>query len=531
MEPTNFGNLFWRPLALFPDRVAIEQDDTAITYRQLEQRTQRAANLLSALGVGKGERVLLLFPNDYRFAECLFGTLRTGASAIPANIKLGAQALVYIAEHSEARVLIGHASLLDKIDIVREAVPDLQVLLVDGKRPDTLSYDTLHAEADGRFESVDVDPARDEALLMYTSGSTGHPKGCLLSHANKWWQARSTARTMILDEEDKALVFGPLYHANALWACMLPMMYVGGTISLLPGFDAAEVIVAIDRYRPTYISGTPSMFTLLLSEKELLEQYDTSSIELLICGSAPVPEELLLRLKAQFDCELVESYGLTEGGANVMTPRWGVKKLGSTGLPVPDVEVRVVDPQDPQRECAPGEVGELWSRAPANALGYLKQPEFTAQKFTPDGWLRTGDLVKYDEQGYIYISGRVDDMINCGGENVYPKEVETILLTHPGIADACVVKVPHETKGEAPIAWVVPRKGSILSEEEVRSYFLANGPAYAHPRRVFLVEELPLSGTNKIDRKWLEEKAQQRVPGGLRSGGRRLSVQEGEVKA
>jgi long-chain acyl-CoA synthetase len=228
-----------------------------------------------------------------------------------------------------------------------------------------------------------------------------------------------------------------------------------------------------------------------------------------------VPEELMSRLVERFGCEICETYGLTEGGANVLSPRWGVKKLGSTGLPVPDVEIEVRDPEDPPRVCGIGEIGELWTRSPANALGYLKQPDVTAQRFTADGWLRTGDLVRRDEQGYVYFCGRTDDMISVGGENVYPKEVETILLQHPAVADVGVVPAAHPVKGEAPVAWVVLRPGAEAAEDELRQFFLANGPAYAHPRRVFFRDALPVSGTNKLDRERLQREAAELLPDGL----------------
>ena len=200
------------------------------------------------------------------------------------------------------------------------------------------------------------------------------------------------------------------------------------------------------------MSGTPSMFSLLLAQREALAQYDTASITLLSCGSAPVPEALMVALKRQFHCEVIETYGLTEAGANVLTPRWGIKKFGSTGLPAPGFEVRIARLDDPSQDCAPGETGELWSRSPANTIGFYKQPEVTTEKITPDGWLKTGDLMSADEQGYIYFRGRKDDMINTGGENIYPKEVETILLTHPAVADVAVVPVTHKIKGKAPVA-------------------------------------------------------------------------------
>ncbi|HXO10673.1 MAG TPA: fatty acid--CoA ligase family protein, partial [Solirubrobacteraceae bacterium] len=261
----------------------------------------------------------------------------------------------------------------------------------------------------------------------------------------------------------------------------------------------------------------PSMYTLLLSQPGL-ERYDLRSIELLECGSAPVPAELLRSMIGQFGCEPVETYGLTEGGANLLTPRWGVKKLGSTGLPVPDVEIRIVDLGSDERECGPGEVGELWSRSPANALGYLRDPATTAQRFVADGWLRTGDLMRRDEQGYCYFCGRVDDMISVGGENVYPKEVESVMLTHAAVRDVGVVGAAHPVKGEAPVAFVVLEPELPVTESELRRHALDHGPAYAHPRRVFFVDALPLNATNKLDRSELERRAVQLLPDGLTPG-------------
>lgn len=497
-DPVNFGELAQRAALLYPDKVVIEQGDLELTYGELERRTRQVAALLAREGVGRGERVLILLANDLRFPEILLGTLRAGAIAVPVNIKLGAGQLAYIADHSESVAVIGQREFVDSL-------PAYQRTFVVGD-----DYDDAVALMDSGFDSAAV-AETDEALLMYTSGSTGRPKGVQLSHANKWWQARSAAETMMWKPSDKALVTGPLYHANALWGCLLPMLYVGGSLAILPGFDPEGVLAAIDRYRPTYTSGTPAMFNLLLAQREALGRYDVSSIELLECGSAPVPEELMRALKETFGCEVCETYGLTEGGANVISPRWGIKKLGSTGLPVPGVEIRIVDPES-ERDCTTGEVGELWSRSGANAIGYLKEPDVTAAKFTQEGWLKTGDLVKADEQGYIYFCGRVDDMISVGGENVYPKEVETILLAHPAVDDVCVVPAPHPVKGEAPVAWVVAREPDSISEEELKQWFLERGPAYAHPRRVFFLDALPVSGTNKLDRKRLEEDARRLVP-------------------
>ena len=432
LRAPNFGDVIAEAATLYPERTAIVANGFELDYGELDRRAGRLGGLVRAAGVTPGEVVAVATGNDPRFVECLLGVLRAGAVGLLVNTKLGAETLTYVAGHSEVRLVLGHERLERVGRALLDGAPAGCRSLTLGGAGDDAYEDALEEHEPAATTPVDPD---ELALLMYTSGSTGLPKGVMLSHSNTWWQARSDVRTMLMDWADRGLVMGPLYHANALWAILLPMLYVGGSIVVLPDFDPPSVLDSVDRHGITYMSGTPSMYSLLLAEAERGD-YDVSSIELLQCGSAPVPEELLARILARFPgSELVETYGLTEGGANVLTPRWGIKKLGSTGLPVPDVEIRVVDPADPTRDCAAGEIGELWTRSPANARGYLKDPERTAEKFVGDGWLRTGDLFRRDEQGYCYFCGRTDDMISVGGENVYPKEVETIILGHPAVAD------------------------------------------------------------------------------------------------
>ncbi len=249
------------------------------------------------------------------------------------------------------------------------------------------------------------------------------------------------------------------------------------------------------------------MFRLLVNDTESLARHDVSSLRYATAGSADVPEDLLAAFERAFGAQIGESYGLTEGGPDVIdSPRWGIRKPGSIGLVLPGCEVRLVDTRNPAREVCIGEVGELITRNPGVTPGYYKLPDVTARKIR-DGWLHTGDLMQRDGDGYYYFVGRMDDMINVGGENVYPKEVEDLLMQHPNIRDVAVVPAPHSVKGEAPVAFVVEHVPGAASEEEIKSFFLERGPAYAHPRRIYFCESLPLSGTGKLDRTALRRRA------------------------
>jgi long-chain acyl-CoA synthetase len=511
----NIGDIAAETATHDPGRVAIIAGDRTVSYGELDERIGRFASVVLEHGIAPGETVAIATGNDWRFIETAFGTLRAGAVALLVNVKLGAETLGYIAHHSETRLIVADSALGERLVHMIEAVPGLRGTLEMRRDTFQTSYESALQSAAAPAGSHPVEPD-DLALLMYTSGSTGRPKGCMLSHSNTWWQARSTARTMLLDRSDRGLVMGPLYHANALWGTLLAMLFTGGSVVILPEFDRRAALTAIHDHRVTFTSGTPSMYALMLGDPEI-ERFDLSSIALLTCGSAPVPAELMARIVQTFRCEVAETYGLTEAGANILTPRWGIKKLGSTGLPVPDVEIRITALDDPARDCAPGEVGELWSRSPANALGYLKEPKLTAERFTEGGWVRTGDLMRRDEQGYCYFCGRADDMISIGGENVYPKEVETIILTHPGVANVAVVPAPHAVKGEAPVAFVVLKPGASVTESELKEHFLSRGPAYAHPRRVFFQDQLPISSTNKLDTSALKRRAKALLPDGLGS--------------
>jgi long-chain acyl-CoA synthetase len=507
MLPDSLGYLFDAALALTPSRAAVFQGDRVLTFADLDARVNRAANALAGLGVTAGDRVGLMFANDARFLESLFGPMRLGAVPVPLNIRMGEDALQYVLADSEARVLVVGPGLSDRGRALALRVPAIKHLVIhDDARDREIEYEPLLAGAAPSLARRRTAP--DEICMQpYTSGSTGKPKGVLLTHGGQVWNADIIRKAILCDETERALVAVPLYHKNALAGAVKPFLLGGGSVVILPGFDAGEVIRAVERYRVTYLTGVPAMYKMILAQKELLARHDVRSVRYALCGSAEVPDELLTEFQEVFGAPIAESYGLTEGGpVPVVNTRWGLKKRNSCGVVFPGSEVRLLD--DAGASVGVEEVGELVVRNPGLARGYWKLPEATAKKFR-EGWLHTGDLMRRDTDGYYYFVGRKDDMINVSGENVYPKEVEDVLLRHPNLRDACVVPATHPVKGAVPVAFVVEREPGRTTEDEVKEFFLARGAPYAHPRRVVFVEALPLGGTGKIDRAALTARAHQ----------------------
>jgi acyl-CoA synthetase (AMP-forming)/AMP-acid ligase II len=290
-------------------------------------------------------------------------------------------------------------------------------------------------------------------------------------------------------------------------ACgVFPAWLAGAGSVILPYFDPALVIEAIEKWRCTFTTGVPAMYKMILNERQLLSEHDVSSMSFLSCGSAPMPASLLAELQEVFGgVDLMEGYGLTEGGPLIsILPRFGKRRIGSIGLVLPETEIRLCDPFG--EEVPAGEAGELWVRGPGVAKGYHNRPEATAARFVGDGWLRSGDLIRQDEDGFLYFVGRVDDRINVAGEHAYPSEIESILIDHPAVQDVCVVGRRHDVKGEVPIAFVVP-DGEPPSFEELREWFFERGPKFAHPREVIFLDALPLAATGKVDRRCLAQQA------------------------
>ena len=505
MLPENLGYLFDVPLQIQPLAPAILQDDVVLTFKELDERCSQMANALVSLGIRPGDRVALMFSNDYRFVESLLGAMRLGAVPVPLNIRMGDEAIKYVVVDSEAVVLIANSEMAARARSLAPELPGLRHFIVDGEATGkALNYDQLLKAASPLFARRKTE--FDEVCLQpYTSGSTGKPKGVLLTHGGQIWNIDLLRKLEAFDETERALVAVPLYHKNAMLGAVKPMLLCGGSLVILPGFDPVQVIRSIARYKVTYMTGVPAMFSRILSQKEELSRNDVKSLRYAVCGSAEVSEELVSEFQRTFpDAIIAESYGLTEGGPDpISNCRYGLIKRGSCGRQIPGSDVKIVG-EDGITELGPNEVGELITRNPGLAKGYWKLPEVTKKKFR-DGWLFTGDLMRRDEDGFFYFVGRKDDMINVSGENVYPKEIVDILLRHPNVQEAYVVPIRHPIKGAVPVAFIVQSGNGRTSAEELKQFYLQYGAPYAYPRRIYFLDSMPLGGTGKIDRAQLEK--------------------------
>jgi long-chain acyl-CoA synthetase len=495
-QTDHLGYLIDDAVRLYPDRPVLLQDDDVITYAELDERADRVAGWLGGRGVGPGDRVGLLWQNDIRYVQSFLGIMRAGAVAVPLNVRQNEETLAYIVADAACAGLLAGPDELDR-----------------GRALLKLS-EVAGGFVAGPDEAMQAAPLRDRrpyqpdevCMQPYTSGSTGRPKGVPLTHRGQLWNADTVRRCYLFNETERALLAAPLFHKNA-GMTLKSVLLAGGACVVLPGFAPVEVLRAIDRYKITYLSGVPAMYRMLLSQVEELQRCDVSSVRFATAGSAPVTVDLLEDFERVFRAPIAEGYGLTEGGPDVLlAPRWGINKLGSLGLPIPGCEVQLRG-EDGVAEVGVGEVGELWVRNPGVTPGYHGLPDVTAERIR-DGWLATRDLMRRDEDGYYYFVGRSDDLINVAGENVYPKEVEQLLLRHPAVRDVAVVGGNHPVKGTVPVAFVVLSEPGAASAEELTAFFHSVGPHYAYPRAIEFVDALPLAGTGKIDRVGLQARAQ-----------------------
>ena len=488
----NLARLGEENVERFGPYVSLAFEDREYTNVEQQGAASRLAHALTRLGVAEGDRIVVMLPNCPEVLQAYAAILKTGAVVVPVVFLLSPEEVRHILADSEARVVITSEVLAAKV----EGWPGTVIMVGGGGSG--LAYDDLVAAESDRFATRDRGDA-DLAVILYTAGTTGRPKGVALSHGNLAANAHASASLYEMDRTRWALAVLPLSHSYGL-----TMMNAGnllGTRSvLLRWFNPELVLETIQRYRVQSMAGVPTMYVYLLNYPGG-EGFDTSSVRVWGSGAAPLPTEIVEPFERKFGGKLMEGYGLTEASPVVSAHRLsGVRKLGSVGQPLPGVEVRILDDED--RVLPVGEVGEVGVRGANVMLGYYRMPEETAAVLR-DGWLRTGDVGRLDADGFLYIVERKKDLIIRGGFNIYPREVEEVLYAHPGIAEAAVVGRRDALMGEEVVAYVVAKSGATLEAKAVIAFCEERLARYKCPREVRLVEALPKSPIGKILRKEL----------------------------
>jgi long-chain acyl-CoA synthetase len=465
------------------------------TYADLDAMTRGVARALLARGFARGDRIAILSANRTEFIAACYGIMRAGFVAVPINYRFPADTIDFIARDAGARLVF--------CDPARRAqCPGGLPAMCFGANGAESFADFLDP---GPFDALPAQPD-EPAMFLYTSGSTGIPKGVVLSHQGHIWVVETR-----LDGQDlsrhRFLIAAPLYHMNALALAKLACA-AHATIVLQPQFSAPAYIAAIARHRCTWLTAVPPMIAMMLREQDLLARTDLSSAEFVRMGSAPVSQSLMAALRRALPAaKITNAYGTTEAGPVVFGPHPdGLPQPEmSVGYPHPKVSLRLVD--DSGRIS---DQGVLEMKCPAVMLRYHNRPDLPSP-ITADSFYRTGDVFRRDADGFHYFLGRSDDMFVSGGENIYPGDVERMLERHPAVAQACVVPIDDDIKGQKPVAFIIAKAGNKADAEEIKRFALAHAPAYQHPRFVWFVDRLPLSTTNKIDRAALKREAAERV--------------------
>lgn len=487
-----------------PERVAIRWQDRTITYAELEGRVSAAAGGLQHLGVEPGDRVGLMLGNTPPFVEAFLGALRAGAVVVPINTGLTGPEVAQILADCSARVLVVAGSAHGVLDEVRAGAPDLRHVVMAGPREGIEQVPQTWVGlvgAEHPYGPVDRDPD-DVAALVYTSGTTGRPKGAMLTHRNlEANQDQALGTSLGIREGDVVLAVLPLFHIYAMNVGLGSTVRVGATLLLAERFDAVATLEAVEADGVTVILGAPPMYVAWLNTPGV-EDVDLSSVRVAVSGAAPLPGSVLERFRDHLGITIWEGYGLTEAAPAVTSNVvGGAVRPGSVGPALPGVEIRLVDERG--RDPEPGDPGEVWVRGPNVFAGYWQDPEATAEALTDDGWLRTGDVGVLDDDGYLHLVDRKEDLIIVSGFNVYPREVENVLDRHPKVVQSGVVGAPHPYTGEAVKAFVVPVTGSDLTEDEIVSWCQRHLARFKCPETVKLVAALPHTATGKVLRREL----------------------------
>jgi long-chain acyl-CoA synthetase len=498
----NIAELLTEAAVARPRHPAFLFEDQTITYSQLDEATSRFANALEAQGIGVGEVIAIFLESSPELVIAYVGALKAGVVPNVVNGTLKPDEVRAVVADSGARLLVTDPDRWNALEPVRAGLGlELRQVLVTGDGdpvPGARSFRASMAAAPDRYPTRDVPPG-SLASLLYTSGTTGHPKGVMLSQRNILDNAVNFA-SIHFTADDRLLIGAPLFHCWGLINGVLGMFAARGTAISVRRFQTEPVLELIARARPTQFLGVATMIKYM-SQSPRIATHDRSSFRTVLCAAAPMPLDLIEVLRRDWGVGYAESYGLTETSPVITTTTPAAMRPGSCGRAMGDTELKVVDAEG--TTLPNGSVGELWARGTAISGGYYQQPEATAAVFTPDGWFKTGDIVRIDDEGYVYIVDRAKDMINIGGSKVYPRDIEEVLHRHPAVADAAVVGAPDPDLGEVAKAYVALKPGSRLTAEDVIAYLRPALADYKVPRIVEFVDAVPRSPSGKALRRLL----------------------------
>jgi long-chain acyl-CoA synthetase len=528
----------------YGDKTALTFMGQETSFNELEARANSVANVLVDNGVEPGDRVGLYIPNTDQFPESYFGALKAGAIPVPLNLRMDPNTLEFVLEDGDVNHMIGSPLLAGGMDTEEGRIigpTDLaerggvsNVYVSGVSEEGVVNYSQATAEASDEFDTIGRD-FDDVAVQPYTSGTTGKPKGVLLTHKNLLSTIESYAKGGLpIDPDDSIVLVLPLFHIYALNAIQGTYLYNGAEMHMIPRPDPQMILQTISQNDVTNFAGVPAIYNMMWQVyREDPDAYDMESLTDVICAAAPLADDTRRTIEEAWGVPMTEGWGMTETGpAGTVEPARGVRKsAGCIGPALRGIDLKLVDPETRETRVSVDDLepnpsddidftdeeqvtGEIAINGPTVFEGYYNRPEKTNAVFDNDGWFYTEDIARVDEDGYFWMVDRADDMIIAGGENIYPAEVEDALYEHPEVAEAAVVAAPHEIKGEAPVAFVVLEEGADISEDELRDFTLDHVATYAHPRRIWFIDELPRSATQKVQRYKLEEEVEERLDGG-----------------
>jgi acyl-CoA synthetase (AMP-forming)/AMP-acid ligase II len=462
-----------------------ESDDRRWTYAEFNRAVNRAANLLASHGVGKGDVVSLLMPNSAEYIIAYFACFKLGALAGPVNSLLKSEEIEYVVGNSESKMLLANSEFLP----ILEGTTVPEIVIFDDEAAATSDFAEILADVDLT--------EHDDAIIIYTSGTTGKPKGCLLTHGNLIANARQIAEWMGFGPEDRLLTVMPLFHMNAVSVTTMTALYAGGSSVVSPKFSASRFWNVISDYGITSFGSVATMLSMLLQKYPdgVPGELDISRLRFAMCGSAPVPAEVMKRFEETFNCLVIEGYGLSESTCrSTFNPPSISRRPGSCGKPIGNEMAVFADDDNPVPD---GELGEIVMRGPNICKAYYKNEAATEKAFR-NGWFHTGDIGYRDPDGFFYIADRKSDMIIRGGENIYPREIDELLYKHPAVAAAAVIGVPDELYGEEVAAFIVLKGGENVSEEDMIAFCKEHLADFKCPKKIHYVADIPKGPTGKL---------------------------------